>query len=308
MQRLRCGTKKESLVFDLPRCCSDGSKGRCNMRIKSLILLVLILCVAVSACGSHSGADRDIDIKLDVNDAVYDVEKYFSGASAVDAYNYYKFMLDGRSLELYLYDEGQYFSSYEKKQSFNEYADGENVFYYRIIEIKYDVPAGTKTSDLPWGMEVVLSAEGYDIVLRGDVPRTQKDPAEMISLLKAILAGNDVEGLELIRHDIRARLTDGLLWINIETLSDGSRFAYERAENLHETDGIKYYIENVGQDQNSADYRRLHCRTDRGFLNMSVGAGHEDSEKVTSDDYSFIDFSLAEKLAKHLGITIVSFE
>jgi hypothetical protein len=41
---------------------------------------------------------------------------------------------------------------------------------------------------------------------------------------------------------------------------------------------------------------------------MSVGAGHEDSEKVTSDDYSFIDFSLAEKLAKHLGITIVSFE
>ena len=284
------------------------------MRIKSLILLVLILCVAVSACGSHSGAGGDVDIKLDVNDAVYDVEKYFSGASAVDAYNYYKFMLNGRSLELYLYDEGQHFSSYEKKQSFTEYTDGENVFYYRIIEIKYDVPAGTKTSDLPWGMEVVLSAEGYDIVLKRDIPRTQKDPADMISLLKDILADNEVQGLELIGHVIGARLTDGLYWINIDTLSDDiqaySEFpiSYNRAENLHETDGIKYYLEDVGQDQSNAGYRSLHCRTNQGYFNIRIGVGYEDREKVTLDDYSFIDFPLAEKLAKHLGITIVSIE
>ena len=287
------------------------------MRIKSLILLVLILCVAVSACGSHSGTDGDIDIKLDVNDAVYDVEKYFSGASAVDAYNYYKFMLNGRSLELYLYDEGQYFSSYEKKQSFNEYADGENVFYYRIIEIKYDVPAGTKTSDLPWGMEVVLSAKGYDIVLRGDVPRTQKDPGEMISLLKAILAGNEVEGLELIRHDIRARLTDGLFWIGIGTQSDdlqahsgsSDSIMFMKDENLYETDGIRYYLESGEQDlDDNPNYRSVYCRTDQGYFHISCHVGYEDRDKVTPDDCAFVDFSLAEKLAKHLGITIVSFE
>ncbi len=287
------------------------------MRIKSMILFVLILCVAVSACGSHTSSVGNTDIKLDVNDAVYDVEKYFSGASAVDAYNYYKYTLNGKSLELYLYDECQYFSSHIVKSSFNEFADGENVFYYRIIEPKYDAPAGTKTSDLPWKMEVVLSAEGYDIVLRGDVPRAQKDPGEMISLLKDILAGNEVEGLELIGHDIYARLTDGLLWINMATLSDdiqaysgisSSHYSYERAENLHETDRIKYYLEDVGQDQSSADYRRLHCRTDQGFFNISIGVGYEDRDKVTSDDYSFIDYPLAEKLAKHLGITIVSFE
>ena len=287
------------------------------MRIKSLILLVLILCVAVSACGSHSGADGNVEIKLDVNDAVYDVEKYFSGSSAVYAFNDYVFTQNGRSLILTIYDEGQYFSPYlmgYMKRSFDEYVDGENVFYYRIIEPKYDAPAGTKTSDLPWEMEVVLSTEGYDIVLKRDIPRTQKDPADMISLLKDILADNEVQGLELIGHVIGARLTDGLYWINIYTLSDDiqaySEFpiSYNRAENLHETDGIKYYLEDVGQDQSNAGYRSLHCRTDQGYFNIQIGVGYEDREKVTLDDYSFIDFPLAEKLAKHLGITIVSIE
>ena len=90
--------------------------------------------------------------------------------------------------------------------------------------------------------------------------------------------------------------------------SSDSYFVYEKDENLYETDGIKYYIENVEHDQDTADFRRLHCRTDQGSLNISVGAGYEDRDKVTPDDCAFVDFSLAEKLAKHLGITIVSFE
>ena len=166
-------------------------------------------------------------------------------------------------------------------------------------------------------MEVVLSAEGYDIVLRGYVPRTQKDPGEMISLLKDILANREVDGIELIGHGIGASLTDGLFWIGMGTQSDdlqahsgsSDSIMFMKDENLYETDGIRYYLESGEQDQDdNPNYRSLYCRTDQGYFHISCHVGYEDRDKVTPDDCAFVDYPLAEKLARHLGITIVSFE
>ena len=290
------------------------------MRKTTVILITLTIFFAFTACASTpqphpsdncdtpSGITNDIEINLDINDNIYDLSGFFPGYSVADAYNAFAYQMDGEVITLNIYEEGQYFSKNvmgSLKSQFTKETEGQIEYYFRTNTYSDETRSGgTKYT---W---IMLSADGYDFVLTGIEAGKKDKSAVTIDLLIDLLADEEVQGLKLAGQTISARLTDGLRWCGVGTCSEDGLEDLRHLEGttLLQEEGISYILSAPERQLDDPNSREILLRTNDGALRVFCNVSYDDRNKVSSEELDFIDYSLAQAIAAHLGIKIVSME
>lgn len=298
----------------------------------SLLILILLVCAMGCSCADASERNR-LDsnatdkalfqtkngkvsvIALDINDGIFNLSSCVPGFAQTIGTNGFAYQLKDIHLNLRIYDKTVPIESIQpgNLDSFDKRTENGTDYYIRTESICWDgidEETGEAIGGTTTTTDILFNIDEYVVSLSGSTENGDTS-AVTFKLALDMLSKAPTEGVKQISSDyLFARLWNGSMECNISFIPKDNA-EYQNTLNMEETvsqeeNGIRYLASISERSPDDPNVRFIICNTDKGALLISCGVPYSERNNVPAEELDFINFSLAQDIAEHLGVMITS--